>query len=84
MDLSQISVALTFNNMLKYFLEGLAIVFASKYIVPPHRFNMQEAMLLGAVAALAMMVLDMYAPLVGNGLRQGAGFGIGSKLVGFP
>ena len=34
--------------------------------------------------ALALCVSDLYAPTMGRSLRQGAGFGVGAMLVGFP
>ena len=35
-------------------------------------------------AACVFAILDMYAPSIGSTARQGAGFGIGATLVGFP
>ena len=34
--------------------------------------------------ALVKSVADMYSPALGRALRQGAGFGVGAMMVGFP
>ena len=36
------------------------------------------------VAAVSFALLDLLAPAVGLTMRQGAGFGLGANLVGFP
>jgi hypothetical protein len=36
------------------------------------------------LAAVVFAVLDFLAPTIGVTARQGAGFGLGAKLVGFP
>ena len=38
--------------------------------------------MIGLVAAATFAVLDLYAPAVALGARQGSGFGIGQSLVG--
>ena len=39
---------------------------------------------LAALVALALTLADLYSPEMGRSLRQGAGFGVGAMLVGFP
>ena len=39
---------------------------------------------MGVTAAVVFLVLDMWAPAVSGSARQGAGFGVGANLVGFP
>jgi hypothetical protein len=39
---------------------------------------------LALVAAAVFALLDVLAPSVGATARQGAGFGLGANLVGFP
>lgn len=34
--------------------------------------------------ALVLTVADLYSPALGRALRQGAGFGVGAMMVGFP
>ena len=43
-----------------------------------------EIIMIAVVASATFAILDMYAPTIGATARQGAGFGIGATLVGFP
>ena len=43
-----------------------------------------EVLMIAVVASATFAILDMYAPTIGHTARQGAGFGIGAGLVGFP
>ena len=36
------------------------------------------------VAAAVFAILDVVSPSIGSSARQGAGFGLGANLVGFP
>lgn len=72
------------SNVIKYLLEGMAVAGSAFYILPAHRRDVKEVATIGVVAALIMMILDMYAPGVAHGMRTGAGFGIGGKLVQWP
>ncbi len=71
------------NRALKYLLEGLAVAIAAIYI-PKHRLPIDEVATLALVAAAVFALLDVLAPSVGVTARQGAGFGLGANLVGFP
>ncbi len=71
------------NRALKYLLEGLAIAVAAIYI-PKKALPMEEIAALALVAAAVFALLDVLAPSVGVTARQGAGFGLGANLVGFP
>lgn len=71
------------NRALKYLLEGLAIAVAAIYI-PKKSLPMEEIAALALVAAAVFALLDVLAPSVGITARQGAGFGLGANLVGFP
>lgn len=66
----------------KYALEGLAVAMAVA-IVARGKTSLGESLLLALSAMAVFLVLDMYAPLTSAGTRQGAGFGLGLKLVGF-
>ena len=44
----------------------------------------KEALALALTMAAVLCVADLYAPAMGRALRQGAGFGVGAMLVGFP
>ena len=72
-----------FNRALKYLLEGLAVAVAAIYI-PKRSLPLDEIAALALVAAAVFALLDVLAPSVGATARQGAGFGLGANLVGFP
>lgn len=69
------------RRAIKYLVEGLAVA-AAAYYIPRKRMNLQEIAMIAVTAAASLAVLDLLAPSVGAYARQGAGFGIGSSLVG--
>jgi hypothetical protein len=69
------------NRALKYLLEGLAVAVAAIYI-PKKALGLDEVATLGLTAAAVFALLDVLAPSVGVTARQGAGFGIGTNLIG--
>lgn len=71
------------NRALKYILEGLAVAAAAIFI-PRKSLPLDEVFTLALTAAAVFAVLDVLAPSVGVTARQGAGFGLGANLVGFP
>jgi hypothetical protein len=71
------------NRALKYLLEGLAVGIAATYI-PKRKIDMDDIGALALVAAVMFALLDYLAPSIGVTARQGAGFGLGANLVGFP
>ena len=77
------SMAEFVNRALKYLLEGLAVAVAAIYI-PKKALAMEDVAALALTAAAVFALLDVLAPSVGVTARQGAGFGIGANLVGFP
>ena len=77
------SVAEFVNRALKYLLEGLAVAVAAIYI-PKKDLAMEDVAALALTAAAVFALLDVLAPSVGVTARQGAGFGLGANLVGFP
>jgi len=70
------------KSLLKYFLEGLAVALAAFYI-PKRKMTFSEVIMIAVTAGVTFLVLDLFAPAVGNGARLGAGLGIGFKQVGF-
>ena len=72
-----------FKRAVKYAVEGLFVAVAAFY-VPKKKGSMEEVVTVGLVAAATFAVLDLAAPSVAVSARQGAGFGIGANLVGFP
>lgn len=78
MDLSEV-----LNRAIKYLIEGVAVGLAV-VLVPRKSLDLQEVVAVAVVAAAVFAVLDLVSPSIGVTARQGAGFGIGANLVGFP
>jgi hypothetical protein len=71
------------NRAIKYLIEGLFVAIAAIF-VPKKSLPFEEIMTLAVVAAAVFAILDVVSPSIGVSARQGAGFGIGANLVGFP
>ena len=71
------------NRVIKYLIEGLVIAAAAIFI-PKRSLPLDEVATLAVLAAVVFAVLDAVSPSVGVTSRQGAGLGIGFRLVGFP
>jgi hypothetical protein len=71
-------------RLVKYLIEGLAVAVAAWLITSKSKkMTASELGLLGLTAGAVFAILDVFAPSVGVGTRQGAGFGLGAGLVGF-
>ncbi len=71
------------TRIVKYLVEGLAVAIAA-IIIPQKKLMFGEIGALALLSAVVFAILDLLAPTVGLTARQGAGFGLGAKLVGFP
>lgn len=71
------------TRVLKYVIEGAAVALALVFI-PRKGLPMDEILTITIAAAAVFAVLDIFSPSIGVTARQGAGFGIGANLVGFP
>lgn len=71
------------TRVIKYVVEGVAVALALVFI-PKRPLPMDEILTVTIAAAAVFAVLDIFSPSMGVVSRQGAGFGIGAKLVGFP
>lgn len=71
------------TRIIKYLVEGL-VVAAFAIFIPKKSINFNEVLMLGATAAVVFAVLDLVSPSISFTARQGAGFGLGANLVGFP
>jgi hypothetical protein len=71
------------TRIFKYFLEGLVVAFAAFYM-PGRKSQADEVIAIGLIAAAMFALLDLFAPAIGQSVRQGAGFGVGMNLIGFP
>lgn len=70
------------KRAMKYFIEGLAVAVAV-VVIPSRKLKTEEVLMVATSGAATMAVLDTFVPDVAAGARFGAGFGIGSKGVGF-
>jgi ABC-type Co2+ transport system permease subunit len=68
----------------KYLIEGACVAVVAFYLPGERRLAIEQILMLAITAAATFAILDMYAPSIGSATRQGAGFGVGANLVGFP
>ena len=71
------------TRVIKYVVEGVAVALAL-FLIPRKPLAMDEIVSITIGAAAVFAVLDIFSPSIGVTARQGAGFGIGANLVGFP
>lgn len=71
------------TRLIKYMLEGLAVAIVA-YILPKSKLQPSEIMFIALSAACVFSILDLLAPAMSNGARQGVGLGAGFNLIGFP
>ena len=71
------------RRAIKYLVEGLMVALAA-YDIPKKSLKMDEVALIALTAAATFTILDTYLPAMAVSARQGAGFGMGANLVGFP
>jgi hypothetical protein len=69
----------------KYLMEGIVVAIAA-YFFPSAgaKLSWDVILLISLTASSSFALLDFFAPSIGATARQGAGFGIGANLVGFP
>jgi len=75
------------KRAVKYLIEGAAVAVALFLISKGNgkdKLSWQEIALVALTAAAVFAILDMFAPSISYAARQGAGFGLGANLVGFP
>ena len=71
------------NRVVKYLVEGLVIA-AIALFIPKNSLRLNEVVVLAVTASVVFALLDLVSPSIAFTARQGAGFGIGANLVGFP
>src|SRR5947208_16330681 len=72
---------LSLAKIILYLLEGSAITIAI-YLITKKQLQASELFTLSLSIGVTFMILDLFAPEIGAGARQGAGFGLGFKQVG--
>ena len=74
-------VSLMIIRITKYLIMGLLIAVCC-YIIPGRKLLGEEVVLIAASTAATFAILDTYLPGMGSAARTGAGFTLGSNLVG--
>jgi hypothetical protein len=77
-------VAEIVNRVIKYLIEGLVVAFVAVLVMNPKKPNFGEITTIGVAAFATFALLDTFTPSIAVVARQGAGFGMGANLVGFP
>ena len=70
-------------RIIKYAFEGLIVALVA-FILPQSKLRWSEIWLIGLTAAAVFSILDLLAPSISAGTKQGVGMGTGFRLVGFP
>lgn len=71
------------SRLIKYLVEGGAVAIAA-YLIPQRKLEWQAVVMIALTAAAVFAILDMFAPAVSVGVRQGSGFALGFGLIGAP
>ena len=71
-------------SLLKYLVEGLVVALVAVIVLNPKKPNFGEILTIGTAAFATFALLDTFTPSIAVTARQGAGFGLGANLVGFP
>ena len=74
-------------SIVKYLLEGAGVAIAA-YVIPTHKLpsnvdSLIVLLVIGLTATMVFAVLDIFAPIIAQSSRRGAGFGIGMNTVGW-
>jgi hypothetical protein len=69
------------KRIVKYLIEGLAVAVVAM-IVPRKALAVDEILIIALIAAASFSILDTFVPSMGSSMRGGAGFGLGTGLVG--
>ena len=71
------------KRAIKYLIEGLIVAICA-FAIPKKSLNIEEIISLSLAASATFAILDTYLPSMYVSAKQGAGLGVGLKLVGFP
>lgn len=70
------------TRLIKYMFEGLAVAIVA-YVLPKSKLESNEILVIALSAACVFSILDLLAPAVSAGARQGVGLGAGFNIIGF-
>jgi hypothetical protein len=71
-------------SLFKYAIEGLVVALVAVIVLNPKKPSYGEITTIGVAAFATFALLDTFTPSIAVTARQGAGFGLGANLVGFP
>ena len=69
------------KRAIKYLIEGLVVGICAM-LIPKKPLSVEEVMIIALTAAAVFSILDVFIPAMGDSTRTGAGFTLGSSLVG--
>ena len=69
-----------FGRILKYLVEGIAVGLVCYFVA---QLNTDQIIIIAVSAAAIFAILDMYSPVISNGVRIGAGVSVASHFIGF-
>lgn len=69
------------KRIIKYLVLGLVISVVA-IVIPKKSLNLEEVVILALSAAATFSILDVFVPSIADAARGGAGFAIGSSVVG--
>jgi len=75
-----IDYAIVFERILKYLIEGISVGLIC-YLVA--KLNFDQIIIIGVSSAAIFAILDMYSPVISNGVRVGTGITVASHFIGF-
>jgi hypothetical protein len=79
-----VSMVEVLTAVLKYVIEGLVVALVAVVVLNPRKPHWGEIATIGTAAFVTFALLDTFTPSMAVTARQGAGFGLGANLVGFP
>lgn len=79
---SLVQVDTLFKLYLRYIPEALATAIVMIIFGHLNSIALSETLIIIAVVSLTLFILDLFAPTVGQSVRQGMGFSMGYNLVG--
>jgi hypothetical protein len=79
--LSAEDVATVASRLAKYLAEGLVVALAAA-LVPRRKLEVTEVAVVALAAATTFAILDTFFPSISAKVRAGAGWALGSNLIG--
>ena len=71
-------------RVVKLLFEGAAVGLVALILPGKNKLSLTEVFAIALTAACVLAILDLLAPALSDGARQGIGMGSGFRMVGFP